>query len=163
MYRLGNSWSYLSFLQGDPVSSIWCPRLLPQSLANSGACRLPRGGRRSSTHTGTADRRRVRAAGGLWEGQLWAHLRRCLPAGLSLQERAGGGHVCLFEQRWTWPFRQTPAMLVDTPQVTVCQATLLGSEHISPRRRDPRTPSQAATVGGRMGEKNNRRELPQIR
>lgn len=30
-------------------------------------------------------------------------------------------------------------------------------------RRDPRTPSQAAAVGGRMEEKNNRRELPKIR
>ena len=51
-------------------------------------------------------------------------------------------------------------MLVDTPQVTVCQATLLGSEHISPRRRDPRTPSQAATVGGRMGEKTTEESCP---
>lgn len=31
----------LGFLQEDPVSSIWCPWLLPQSLANSGAHRLP--------------------------------------------------------------------------------------------------------------------------
>lgn len=54
--------------------------------------------------------------------------------------------------------------LVETPQVTISHATLLGSGHmfISPKRRDARTPSQAATVGGGMEEKHNTEELPKI-
>lgn len=54
--------------------------------------------------------------------------------------------------------------LVETPQVIISHTTLLGSGHmfVSPKRRDPRTPSQAATVRGGMEEKNNTKELPKI-